>query len=269
MHEAIDWMEKTTGRKWDDAKMLEAISNEWQSMVLWAKICNLQKTIPAPLDLRQLWSLRLPAVTLRHRKECVDYLRDLLSEVEDRVANGISARGFEKKRLMIEGIPPLFYTPVLMRMPEAYGAIFVGGEMCFDSFGAWKISEDGTRQPAKTLQESGLRLKTREDGVRAIAELYLGNSPLIPYIDYEVREKDILRRAIDWHCDGVILHEDKGCTVNYYGTRQYGKVLREAEIPTMTFEGSNTDPRDLNVRQLDETMESFMNTLGLSRTKSV
>ena len=48
--DAIDWMIKTTGREFDDEKFIEGVSNECESSSLWAKVCTLNRAIPAPLD---------------------------------------------------------------------------------------------------------------------------------------------------------------------------------------------------------------------------
>ena len=38
MHDGIDWLEKATGRKYDDQKLIDAVYNECRSTALWAEI---------------------------------------------------------------------------------------------------------------------------------------------------------------------------------------------------------------------------------------
>lgn len=59
LEDAISQIEKLTGRQFDDEKFIDAVHNEWESMVLWAKISELNKNVPAPLSYRQMWSLRI------------------------------------------------------------------------------------------------------------------------------------------------------------------------------------------------------------------
>ena len=95
MHRAIEWMETSTRRNYDDEKLIRATRNEWDSMVLWAKICLLNQNIPAPLNFRHLWSLRLLLRTFRHKDETLEFYKTLYDEVKERVRNGISAQGIE------------------------------------------------------------------------------------------------------------------------------------------------------------------------------
>jgi benzoyl-CoA reductase subunit B len=97
--EFIAWMEKITGRKYQDELLIEATKNEWQTGVLWSRICELQKTIPAPLDLRTMFSLTTVIWQAgKHRSETIEFLQMVLDEVKDRVANKIAALGTERYR---------------------------------------------------------------------------------------------------------------------------------------------------------------------------
>ncbi|NIN70214.1 MAG: benzoyl-CoA reductase, bzd-type, subunit O, partial [Anaerolineae bacterium] len=46
MHDGIEWMEKTTGRKYDDERLIEAVYDTCRSTSTWAEICALNKAIP-------------------------------------------------------------------------------------------------------------------------------------------------------------------------------------------------------------------------------
>ncbi|HUU82271.1 MAG TPA: 2-hydroxyacyl-CoA dehydratase, partial [Phycisphaerae bacterium] len=50
MHDGIEWLEKTTGRKYRDELLIEAVKNEFRATSTWAAICALNKAIPAPLE---------------------------------------------------------------------------------------------------------------------------------------------------------------------------------------------------------------------------
>ena len=47
MHDGIEWLERVTGREYNDDRLIEAVLNEWRADVLWAEICTLNKIVPA------------------------------------------------------------------------------------------------------------------------------------------------------------------------------------------------------------------------------
>ncbi|MEK7271090.1 MAG: 2-hydroxyacyl-CoA dehydratase family protein, partial [Planctomycetota bacterium] len=169
--DAIERMERITGRKFDDEKLIQATYNEWESMTLWSKVCLFTQRIPAPLDARHLMSLRQPVFTTRHETETVQFYRDLVAEMEERTRDGISARGFEGARLSFEPGVPFFY-PNLYRYPEKYGAVTVICEESVDPMGAWEITPEGHWQVPLTPRERGLRFRTREDALGSLLDLY-------------------------------------------------------------------------------------------------
>ena len=264
LFDAIEWMEKATARKFDDEKFLEGVNIEWEASALFSRVCELQKNIPAPFDMRQLWSLRLPLVTMRYRQECLEYTRELLAEAEERVEKGISARGFETARFTQEGIPPFYHIKVL-RYPAEYGAVFVGGEILFSSFGCWEWDDDGHWKVPLTPRERGWKLKTREDGVRALVDLYLLHHPLHRFCHSEVRPKEFIARVRDWRCDGAVLHLDRGCKGYQTGMIEAKLAFHQAGIPCATYESSQADCRDFDQTQVYDGLDSFFESLGLRK----
>lgn len=57
--EGIELLEKTLGRKFDDELFIEAYNNELSSLSLWSEICTYNQAIPAPLDEKSIFSLRI------------------------------------------------------------------------------------------------------------------------------------------------------------------------------------------------------------------
>ncbi len=266
LHEAIPWMEKITGRKYDDEKLIQATRNEWRSTVLWGKICNLCKAVPAPLDARMLLAVRLPIITGRERKDVADYLQVLYEEVKERVRDGISARGVEKVRLLYEGIVPFFESGlIVLRMPERYGAIVVGGELFFNTFGAYDVLDDGSWMPTKDLDERGVVLRTRDDALRSLVELYMKINSTQYQFRLGIRPKIFVKRAKDWHCQGAIFELDRGCKGAFAGLLEARLAMEDAGIRTMLHEGSNADPRDFDAVAVASQISAFCESMGLTK----
>ena len=81
--EAIEWMEKVTGRKYNDEKFIQGVYNECESTSLWAKCCVLNRNIPAPMDEKTMLSFYVLAVLGRYRDDVVEFYRELLAELEE------------------------------------------------------------------------------------------------------------------------------------------------------------------------------------------
>ncbi|MFQ5826367.1 MAG: 2-hydroxyacyl-CoA dehydratase subunit D [Dehalococcoidia bacterium] len=262
LHEGIEWIEKTIGRKYDDERLIEATKNEWTCMQYWAEIVALCQAIPAPLDMRHLWSLRMPMLSMRHRKEAVAYTRALYEEVKWRVENRISARGMERIRFLHEGFPPFHFISIL-KQPTEYGAIFV---LCENTqgHGLWEVQPDGTWKVGPTLEQRGLALRNRDDALQAQAELYL--TRMMPSTwNPDRRPQEAVKRAQDWHCDAAVLGLDRGCHGYQTSILETKKALQQAGIPVGGYEHSQADPRDFSLPQVLDGLEAFMESLGLSK----
>lgn len=261
MQEAIEWMEKVTGKTFDDEAFVKGVRNEWKVSVLWAKICELNKNIPAPLDIRMLSSLSAPIFLNRSSDETARYLQILHDEVQDRVNNKIAALGTERCRLIHEGVPP-FHFLKLFRVPEKYGAVFIGSSLDFGACGAFERREDGSWAIAKTPEELGMAMRSRGDALNALAH-YLVNDAFTRSLLVVGKTEEQLKRVEDWHIDGVIFHCDRGCQALPAGMPEARMALKERGVPSMVYEASHGDPRELSESQVVERLESFMETLGL------
>ena len=268
MHEAIAEMEKVTGRRYDDERLISALRNEWECAALWAKTCYLTRAIPAPIDFRMCQSLRIPLILDRDKAEVVAFYRELYDEVKARVAAGISARGREDARLLYEGFVT-FHTPPMLRWPEHYGAIFVGGRFSFNTFGVWTVHEDGRWEPATPPWERGLALRTRDDALRALADLYLGNETerRSAPMRSATRVEQVLRRAEDWHADGVIMGMERRCRVQFLTQMEQMAALQAQGTPCIEFEPSSADFREFDTAQVYSRVSAFMEGLGLQKVR--
>ena len=267
IHEAIEWMVKTTGRAFDDEKFIEGVNNECESTTLWAKICVANRAIPAPLDEKTILSLYVLAVIGRPRKDVVDYYRELLSEVEDRVENQIAANPYERCRVITDSQPPWFALDYF-RLLESYGVVSVGAHYTFGLSGGWEYNEEEeTWDPARTFKERGIELKTRDDAAKAIADWWLSTGTVCRGVRHSGAGK--IKRIMDmvdkWHIDGVIIHLNRGCEGTALGQMEIVNVLLKKGIPTMTFEGNHADPREYDEQRTFARIESFMETLNLRK----
>ncbi len=263
IYDAIEWLEKTTGKEYDDEGFIDGVKNEWHAMVTWAKCVDLLKNVPTPASQRTMFSLRLPLVTFKHRKEASDYIDLLYAELQERVKDKVSDHKYEKVRLTHENLHPLYRADVL-RSPELYGAVFVIGAS-LETYGAWDILEDGSRRVTQSLEERGMEVKNREDAVKALVLLNMGYRA---QEDGANKSESRYRRATDWNCGGVVIHNDFPCQPAMFNSHESRLYLQEKGIPVGIYTASQGDPRDFDERRIlgpGGELPTFYESLGLTR----
>jgi len=260
--EFISWMERLSGRRCDDEKLIAAIENEWETTTLWARICELNKAVPAPLDSRNLETLSAPLILNRHRPETVAFYREVYEEVGDRVSRGIAALATERCRLLHEGVPPYYYLK-FFRIVEKYGALFIGSCFYFGVGGAWERLPDGAWKAARTPRERGWQLRTREDALRALADYWLNHNPFICSFLVVPKVEELVKRVEDWRADGVVFHCDRGCQAVPSGILEARLALQKRGVPSVIYEASHGDPREFGIAEVMGALESFLESLGL------
>lgn len=262
--DAIDWMQKVTGKEYDDEKLIEAVYNESRSTSLWAEICELNKAIPAPLDEKTMYSLYVLLVLRKASKEVADFYEELKEEVEYRVANGIAAVPNESFRIIHDIQPPWSFLEIFRYMQE-FGVVSVGSVYSFGLCGAWDFI-DGHMVPAVPLNKQGITLKTREDAVRALAEWHLTKKPILDTFHNAQAKSDYMLSIIkDWHCKGAIMHFNRGCEGISLNCAENKLALSRAGIPVMTYEGNMADDRDFDAVAAKARVDTFVESLGLKK----
>ena len=264
LHDAIEWMEKTTGTKCDDEALCLGVQNERETLVLLAKVLDLNRAIPAPLDFKLCASLTWPAWVEARRSRTVEYMRTLYDETKYRVEHKIAAVANERKRLFHEAAPP-FPAMSLLQVGHKYGAVFIGGSTLMIYPPAYKVAEDGSLIVGPTVQEEGLKLKTRDDALRALAATHLYYSPVGPWMSLLPREQITLKAAKDWHIDGIVFHMDRGCQGMPAGMTEVQLACKQAGLATMIYEANSVDSRGFAESQILDSFESFFGTLGLTK----
>ena len=268
LSEAIPWMEKVTGRKYNDELFLEAAENEIDSRALWAQIGALNQVVPAPLEEKSMYSLYVFDTLCPHWKTTVDFYKELKDEVEDRVARGVGAIYPEKVRLIADASqPPWAFLQIFRFLAQEFGANVVASMYAL-LFAAWHLEENGALTPAQTLEEQGIDLKSsknREEALRIYAEQTLLGSPLQMVFSVPIRSKVLEQMAKDWKAQAVLIHLNRGCEGTASGQMQNKLELTKLGIPVFTYEGNMGDPRDFDLAKTKNKMETFMDSLGIER----
>ncbi|MDP3673330.1 MAG: benzoyl-CoA reductase, bzd-type, subunit O [Telluria sp.] len=264
LHESIEFVEKSTGRKCNDELLIRAVKNEMRATSLWAEICCLNQTKPAPLDEKTMYSLYVLAVLHKSSQWCADFYEELLDEVKDRVARGVAAVANERCRIMSDTQPPWAFLKIF-RYLEEYGAVSIGSLYTFGLEGTWETKPDGTWGPRTTPMQQGIDITTRDQALRLYADWNLSKPLWQQFFDPSVKT-DMMKTIVkQWDVDGVMIHLNRGCEGLSMGVMENRLGLAQAGIPVMTYEGNMGDDREFDHGRVQNRVDSFMETLGLKR----
>lgn len=270
MHDSIPWMEKATGRQYDDEKLGDAVCNEIMSTSKWAKCCELNKNIPAPMDEKTMYAFYVIHVLRRHTKEAVLFFDTLYDELQDRIAKGIAGVEYERYRMIHNSQPP-WYALNMFRYLEKFGVVCVGSQYDFMLSGGWNYYYDEedvphvkAAEPPDDLKE---QVKTRDGALRALASWYLDYGLQARSFRFPMIERRNVDVAIakDWNCQGAIMHLNRGCEGWAVGQLETRRALVESGISVLTYEGNVADPREYDASRTFARFDAFLEGQGLKR----
>ena len=265
MHDGIEWMEKVTGRKYNDDLLIKAVNNECRSTSTWAEICALNKNIPTPLEEKTMYSLYVLGTLMKHSQVVADFYEELRDEVKDRVERGIAAVPNEICRVMTDTQPPWGFLKVFRYM-EKYGCVSVGSLYTFALIGVWADQPDGSWGPRPTPQQQGIEIKDRDQALRILAEWNMSKPEWQHFYSPHLKTDMMVRIAKEWKLDGVMLHYNRGCEGLSLGIAENRLGIMEAGFPVMVFEGNMGDEREFDMARTMTRIDAFMETLGLKTT---
>jgi len=267
LYDGIEFLEKVTGRKIDDEKLIQNVYNTYRSAGYWAKICELNRAIPAPLDEKTMFSLYVLGTLEKSNKDIADfYEKELYPEVEDRVANQIAAVSDEQCRMLGDSQPP-WGSLRIFRYLEKYGVVSVASLYTFSLIGRWKVDENGNLMPYPTLEEQGITIKDRDHALRLLTEAELkGNLMWAPFYGATYKNDIVTRLVKQWKCDVAIIHLNRGCEGTAQHQMEMKLALANMGLPIMTFEGNMADEREFDEARTKRLIDLFLaETLGLKK----
>jgi benzoyl-CoA reductase subunit B len=264
LNEGIEFLEKSTGRKFNDELFIKAVKNEMRSTSRWADICALNKVKPAPLDEKTMYSLYVLATLSKSSQWCADFYDELYEEVKDRVARGIAAVPNETVRMMSDTQPPWSFLKIF-RYLETFGAVSVGSLYTFALEGIWETKEDGSWGGRTLPWNKGIEINDRQTALRLYADWNLSKPQWQHFYDPRIKTEMMLRIVKEWQVDGVMLHLNRGCEGLSLGIMENRMGIAKAGVPIMTYEGNMGDEREFDEVRTQARVDAFMEQLGQRR----
>jgi len=260
LEELIEQLESLTGRSFDIDRLRETLRHTNAMGRSYRRLLELNRSAPAVFDAVLDGTMFLGvANALRATAEGGLFFRELVEEMEKRVARGLSALGEgveERHRLVFVGVPcyPIFSD--FQRLFSEWGGVFVGSSYLWFASGGLNLDfEYDLDGPLDSLAEGVLR------GVRMAT-------------DSMIFQDDALLEAVDeYDVDGVVYHPVKSCrTVSTGLAASRKQLLENSDVLALYIESDMMDPRVVSVAQLKNRIDAFFEGLDsrkirVSRTK--
>jgi benzoyl-CoA reductase subunit B len=263
MHDGIEWLEKVTGRKYNDNLLIKAVLNECRATSTWAEICCYNRNIPAPLEEKSMYSLYVLGTLHKSSQVVADFYEKLRDEVKHRAKNGIAAVPNEQCRVMTDTQPPWGFLKIFRYLENKYGCVSIGSLYTFALIGAWEVQDDGTWGPRKTPQQKKMTINDRDTALRVLAEWNLHKPEWQHFYSPHLKTDMMVRIAKEWKLHGVMLHYNRGCEGLSIGIAENRLGIQAAGFPVFIFEGNMGDEREFDEVRTTARMDAFMESLGI------
>lgn len=242
LEDAVTVMEKAAGRALDMARFREVTALSRRASELWMEILNRSQNVPAPISAFDQFIIMAPIVSLRGDARTVDLYAEMLTEVDERIAQGIGAIPNERKRLLWDNLP-IWYA-------LRYLADFLGSR--------------GVVLAASTYTSAWGRLANLFDPEKPFESA--ARTYMHPILNRGTGDKMkiMLEMVADFKLDGVILHSDRSCKPYSIGQMdQRDRLINQHSIPALLLEADHNDSRSFSEEQVATRLEAFCEMLGV------
>ena len=243
LEDAVPKIEAIAGKELDLGKLRQVYHLSQKASQLWKQVLERGQHRPSPISAFDQFILMAPIVEMRGEEKTVDLYSDLLAELDERIAQGISAVQNEQKRLLWDNLP-IWYELESM-------AVFLGRR--------------GVVIPISTYTNAWAELAdlfNPDDPFGSAALTYIN-----PLLNRGTGDKlgGILQLVSEYRLDGVILHSDRSCKPYSVGQMdQRDHLVNRYDIPALLLEADHSDPRSFSREQATNRLEAFFEILGVT-----
>ena len=237
----ILFLENLCKKKWDPERLKEVGGLSIEAQHLWKAVLDTAVNKPAPLSAFDAFFHLALIVTLRGTQTVVDYYRELLDEMNDRVAAGIAAVPEEKYRLLWDNLPIWHRTRWLSEKFAAHHACLVA-----DTYtSSWCRSLD---------------FMDEKDFLNSMAEAY---TRVFINIGADQMADIVMDMCDHYQVDGLVMHSNRSCKPYSLGQYDIQRIVREKRgLPSLIIEADMTDSRSFSESQIETRIDAFMELIA-------
>jgi len=239
MEALVPHLERVTGEPLDRARLRETVELSLLASRLWNDVLETAASTPSPLTFFDGVIHMGPMVVLRGTREAVDYYDMLLSEMRQRVDDGVGAVDGELRRLYWEGMPIWGRLRVHSELFASLRCAVVASTYC----NSWVFNDLDPSDPWRSM-------------ARAYTSIFIVRSE-------EAKEAYLREMMGRFSIDGVVFHDSKTCSSN--SNARYGMPQRlqaSTGVPALIIDGDLNDMRCVSDEQLTTNIEAFAEQLG-------
>ena len=248
LRELIEFLEHQTGRPFDWDALCESMFYIKRASELRLEAMALCTQAPTPATYWDWVASIAPINFLPGNQALVDYFAGVKAEIEQRVADGVSAVANERYRVYFDGIMNWNKLGFLTRKFAEYDVAVVAGRYTHESF--WQEPQlIDTDNPLLGMAQHYL-LCPLNHGLKNLEEL-------------------LLRRLDEYAIDGIAFHSTRTCRAMTNPQAMLARTAeRERGVKSFVFEGDVADASFYNDELFDSRLEAMLEAIDVQRMKS-
>ena len=248
IEESIKKLEKISGNKVSEQKLKRSAHLSREQGKYWRELLNLNKAVPAPMNLSDLANLIFVPSSLSGTEQGVELLKHAAEEVRQRVKNREGAISEEKHRLVMFNIPPWYRLGFVNDFAEK-GCVFPFGD--YNRY-LWYTQDLDDADPLEYFAKKGLSFGCDGGYGSSIAESLYGC--IGDRLAEDIKEYKI---------DGAVVAINKSCKIMSVGGLDIAQFIREKlELPVLLIDVDQADERTYSEGQMQQRLDAFFEVIG-------
>jgi benzoyl-CoA reductase/2-hydroxyglutaryl-CoA dehydratase subunit BcrC/BadD/HgdB len=247
VEEAIDQLEKISGNKATDQKLRETAHYSREQGKYWRELLELNKAVPAPMNLSDLANLIFVPSSLSGTAHGVELLKEAAKEVRQRVQNKVGAIPEERHRLVMFNIPPWYRLGFVNYFAEK-GCVFPFGD--YNRY-LWHTQDIDDSDPIEHFARKGLSFGYDGYGSSIAETLYgcIGDRLAEDIKEYKI--------------NGAVVAINKSCKIMSVGGLDIASVIREKfNLPVVVIDVDQADERMYSDAEMQQRLDAFFEMIG-------
>lgn len=237
LDEYVAFLEQTCKKDFDTNRSMEVGRLSLEGQRLWQAVLDTAACRPAPMTAFDAFFFLALIVTLRGTQTVVDFYQELLTEMKERIEQGIGAIENERYRILWDNLPIWYRLKWLSDTFASHGASLVADTYTTAWCGSMKYIDENN---------------FFDSMAEAYTRIYLN-------IGIDEMEKSILSMIDKYEVDGVVMHSNRSCKPYSFGQYDIQRAIRERKgIPCMMLESHMTDERSFSESQAQTRIDAFM-----------
>lgn len=246
----IRFLEKHTGKKFNEQKFLKIIDRSYEMGRLFSEVYDYRKRFPANSYFEWVKLFMLPLVCQWNEPDCLRFYRKHLKMAQERYGDKqVIESGREKYRIAWDGIV-IWHKVDLYRKTLAERGAYVVAD-------SYTISFALRKKPAAPTVKETLRQMARE---------YM----IVPYtMNLDDRIKYFDKMIEDFDLDGIILHANQSCRPQSTGLQDLrDAIIKKWGIPVLMLNTDHCDPRAYAEGPITTRIDGFVEMMEANKKRT-